>query len=209
MRIRWAIADPTAQARRIAAALDADVVAEGTGWAVDMAGDDLVLVGAGPAAERLTIDDDCRRAGARPPGELVASDSVRPGLVAVGLATVDRERFARDAGWDSEPLPPDELLGAFVERVPGTRLLLMEPSTEGRLAGLLARSGEGPAVVYLRTSIGDLEDSRAAVAALGGHPSRIAVGPFGPEFLLDAVARWGPHAMIVAPGGDPAGTMRA
>ena len=68
-------------------------------------------------------------------------------------ATVDLERALVQAGEHAalswEPVE-DELLGARGLRLAGVEpaVILMEPSTEGRLAGWLARNGEGEAVVY-------------------------------------------------------------
>jgi ribosomal protein S18 acetylase RimI-like enzyme len=108
-------------------------------------------------------------------------------VVAIGWATVDRERAALE--WQPlafRPAPDDETLGAYVWRArldDGTALLLLEPSTEGRLAAALARRGEGPVAIWVagRPPRGDL---LAAASALGGR-SWLArpAHPWGP-FLL-------------------------
>jgi ribosomal protein S18 acetylase RimI-like enzyme len=107
--------------------------------------------------------------------------------VAVGWATVDRERAALE--W--RPLrfvaaPDDEALGALAWRSTlddGTVLLLLEPSTEGRLAAALARHGEGPVALWV-AGRSPTEGLPAAASALGGR-SWLArpAHPWGP-FLL-------------------------
>jgi hypothetical protein len=80
-----------------------------------------------------------------------------PRLLAVGWATVDWERAAAELGQAAlEPADPEPALGAraWRARTGSIDLVLLEPSTEGRLAAFLARHGEGLAVLYLsvRTS---------------------------------------------------------
>jgi hypothetical protein len=142
------------------------------------------------------------------------------GLAAAGVqeiatiwATVEIERVLRALG------PPaglivsavdDPLLGARIVVVDGTRgpadpttgpIALAEPTTEGRLAGALARHGEGPAGRYLRVDLAIDEIARRAGAA-GMALSRPAVGPFGREVLLLGAGSVG--AGSVGPGSvDP------
>ncbi len=120
-------------------------------------------------------------------------------MVAVALATVDRERAARSlAGLAFRPAPDDEALGASTLAAPlpdGTLLLLLEPRTEGRLAAFLARHGEGPAAAYLA----DLPapDAPLRASPLGRRarllPSRARSGPF-----VLAVERLPSDAMVEA-----------
>jgi hypothetical protein len=78
----------------------------------------------------------------------------RDGPVAYGWATVDLDRTLREL---AEVLPfvsrpvDDQLLGARgrVVECPGRAVVVLEPSTEGRLARWLAHHGEGWAVTYL------------------------------------------------------------
>jgi hypothetical protein len=73
-------------------------------------------------------------------------------LVAVGWATVDLERTASEVPDVRFGDPGQETaLGARALRttVGSIELLLLEPATEGRLAGWLARNGEGVAVLYV------------------------------------------------------------
>jgi hypothetical protein len=114
-------------------------------------------------------------------------------VVALGWATVDLERAAVELGRRLGlaarfvPVPRSETLGArclAARTVPGTvlagrvlpdRLLVLEPDTEGRLAGFLARHGEGWAATWL-----------APIAE--GASATARPGPLGPERLvLDAL----------------------
>jgi GNAT superfamily N-acetyltransferase len=84
------------------------------------------------------------------------------------------------------PAPGDEALGAFAMRTrleDGTVLLLLEPSTEGRLAAALARRGEGPVAIWVAGPPPGT-DLPMAASALGGR-SWLArpPSPWGP-FLL-------------------------
>ena len=111
-------------------------------------------------------------------------------VLAVGIATVDRERAARSPGAPRfRPAPADATLGAFAlaATLPdGVTLLLLEPSTEGRLAAFLARHGEGPAALYV---------SGPPLAAAGSG------SPLGrPARLAEAGGRDGPYLLLVAPG---------
>jgi hypothetical protein len=130
-------------------------------------------------------------------------------LVAVGWATVDLERPA--AGWrrslatDVLRRGTDPHLGARVAAVDGVGgLVLLEPNTEGRLAASLARHGEGPAALYVRSS------RTAAELRSGGIPlSAVDEGPFGPQVLVVG-PRFGPHVIVVLdgrPGAPPTDTI--
>ena len=123
----------------------------------------------------------------------------------VGWATVDLERAQRDLGAGGEPAPDDVLLGARCRLVHGSagaaRAILLEPSTEGRLAATLARHGEGPAARYLLAGTDAAERLRAA----GLRMSTAADGPFGRQRLVLDGPRWGPHIAIVdGPSGSAA-----
>lgn len=71
--------------------------------------------------------------------------------IAVGWATVDLERAALALGRETAEAPSDDALGARCRIVSvglptaaaRPAIVLLEPSTEGRLAAFLARSGEG------------------------------------------------------------------
>ncbi|HTS14532.1 MAG TPA: hypothetical protein VMH24_02625, partial [Candidatus Sulfotelmatobacter sp.] len=99
-------------------------------------------------------------------------------VIAIGLATVDLDRAAADLPDVAfHRAPDDDLLGArgFAAELPGrpggVTLLLLEPSTEGRLTAFLARHGEGLAAVYMPAD-------PAPVAGPGGGGA--SVGAFVP-----------------------------
>lgn len=107
-------------------------------------------------------------------------------LVGVGWATVELERAERELGQAlgaelrTTAAPRDETLGA-AQRVAtttdlGFRLVLLEPDTEGPLAGLLARRGEGVVAAYF-----ELPDRTIRLALTsdrdGRSPRSIAVRP--------------------------------
>jgi hypothetical protein len=96
------------------------------------------------------------------------------GVLGWAWATVDLERALGDTGSYGErrwTTIDDELLGARGLRLSDTEpaIILLEPSTEGRLAGWLARHGEGEAAVYAVAPT----DPRAI------HPRRTALGRSG------------------------------
>ncbi len=101
-------------------------------------------------------------------------------VVAIGWATVDFERTAGELGGRWQAAPADRLLGgrAWIREAPADpaeglfRVILLEPSTEGRLAAALARRGEGPVAVYRRPATGPA-DGR----------TRAGDGPLGPQLL--------------------------
>ncbi len=103
--------------------------------------------------------------------------------LAIGWATVDLERAFRDlvavhiieAGplaADPPDVDSDDILGATVWPIVATAfgcaIRLLEPVTEGRLAGALVRHGEGPCAIYA-----DLETGATPVLAAGPRD-----GPF-------------------------------
>jgi hypothetical protein len=128
------------------------------------------------ASDHLAVDDlaDSR-----------LSDGAPFTIVAVGVATVDTDRHALDAGWRTTPAPADELLGASSARVVGQPVVLLEPTTEGRLAASLARVGEGPVAIYAR-------GPRSGI-----RTSTVAGGPFGSQVLVLGRPAWGPHLLLV------------
>ena len=119
-------------------------------------------------------------------------------VLALGWATVDLDRAAADLaselGFDVAEFlaaPDSIVLGARCRvahaRLPGdTRLALLEPATEGRLAATLARHGEGPFVTWARSS--DAPTRRAATAS---------PGPFGPERLQPGGPPQGPFLLLI------------
>lgn len=118
------------------------------------------------------------------------------GPVAVGWGTVELDRaidqlssvlgVAREA---FVAAPDSQPLGAWCRVAPaaldGLAVVVLEPSTEGRLAATLARHDEGPCAVWV------------ASPATVGHPdASLSTGPLGPERLLDG-PRHGPHRLLV------------
>jgi hypothetical protein len=116
--------------------------------------------------------------------------------LAVGWATIDRD--APVAGWaPGDDLAADPILGAAVRSIDGVDgLVLLEPSTEGRVAASLARSAEGPAAIYVR-----VRRDPAALRRTGLVLSALATGPFGRQALVLGGSRFGPHVVAVL---DPA-----
>lgn len=152
------------------------------------------------AGERLVELERGDRAEA-PPGRAHATVDA-PELLAVGFATVDLERAAAALGGLVALLRDDDLLGARVARVRDAGDLVLEPSREGRLAATLARSGEGPAVLYLGFGTAPLA---AAVARLRtrGTPAVAGTGPLGPQRLVRVDPPWAPHLVLVAVPDQP------
>lgn len=152
----------------------------GEGWA-----------GAALAAELVA-------AGRRIQQELAGRD--RLALIGIGWATVELGRASRElaealgpaleAGF--VPAPDDPWLGAYCELgrlAGGFALVLLEPNTEGRVAGSLVRFGEAVVAAYVARVPGRPSlEGRPLVAA--------APGPIGPSRLL-ASGRRGPHLVLV------------
>jgi hypothetical protein len=100
----------------------------------------------------------------------------RNALRAVGWGTVDLDRSATEVPEVRFGEPGEEpMLGARALRTKlgSIDLLLLEPSTEGRLAGWLARNGEGVAAFYLEGVKASDVPARATVL---GRPGRLEVG---------------------------------
>jgi hypothetical protein len=127
--------------------------------------------------------------------------------IALGWATVELDRaaaeLAAELGVDARaflPAADSVVLGArcrvaYGVLTGGAPLAILEPSTEGRLAGALARHGEGPTVTWARS-----ESPRR------GRPPTLRPGPFGPERLDPVAPTYGPFLLLVE--GDP-GTIHA
>lgn len=138
--------------------------------------------------------------------------------MAVGWATVDLDRAeaehtgragaaepsgaaaAGNSTVPAVPAPDDTLLGARCRLLPtahdGRQVVLLEPSTEGRLAASLARFGEGPVVLYLRIPARTLARLRVVAPASGVHCSKPAAGPFGTSVLVLDGPAGGPHLVV-------------
>ncbi len=132
----------------------------------------------------------------------------QPMLAGVGWATVDLDRAeaeldpwlgVRDVVRPADGVEPH--LGARARcrgagGLPAGVFVMLEPSTEGRLAASLARFGEGPCTLYLEPAEG-LAAWRRAASARGILTSAVRSGPLGPSSLLIARRAAGPHLVIV------------
>lgn len=173
LAVRWASPDPDGTRAALAASLG---VEPGAGGRIVLANATIEVVAAGPAVPPLAIGDTASATAAAPD---------RPVLAGIGWATVDLERAA--AAWPDRRFLPgaaEASLGArtLVEAAPrsgSVALVLLEPSTEGRLAATLARHGEGPVVLY--------------VARAGA----------GPRYLVRLPFVTGPHLSVGEPPGLP------
>lgn len=128
-------------------------------------------------------------------------------VVGIGWATVELERGAAELGTalglEAAALagaPASATLGARTLVCPdglgpGVALILLEPTTEGRLAATLARRGEGPAAAWLE--VGDLPAALDAARRVGTITSSERPGPLGPERLVLDRAAHGPHHLLV------------
>lgn len=125
-------------------------------------------------------------------------------LLAVGWATVDLDRAAREVG-RSLGLPGSRFVAAHDSILLGARcrvavaaldgavsVALLEPFTEGRLAASLARHDEGPIAVWRSPADG---------GSPGVSLSAEEAGPLGPERLEIGGRIHGPYRLVVgAPG---------
>jgi hypothetical protein len=114
-------------------------------------------------------------------------------LVGVGWATVDLDRTLAGLP-DPEaagPLTDEPSLGARarVVQAGSVALVVLEPSTEGRLAAALARRGEGIACLYVT----------GPAPLAGGRSTALGV----PGRLLPHDRPWGPFTMLVAEPDPP------
>jgi hypothetical protein len=130
---------------------------------------------------------------------VIALPAEAQGALAVGWATVELERSARelshllDPGASFEAAPASAILGARAvvgpaADVPGLRIVLLEPETEGRLAAALARTGEGWVATWDLDPGADLRRRQSSIP----RP-----GPLGDERLLLGEAVTGPYRLLV------------
>jgi hypothetical protein len=143
----------------------------------------------------------------------VQSVALRP--LAIGWATVELDRAALELaaalGIRRDPpffaAPRSAVLGGACRIATGAlrddgALVILEPDTESRLAGSLARFGEGPIAVWL--AVADTEAAQEGLRREGLALAAAQEGPFGPERLvLDGSAdqpahRAGRHRLLVA-----------
>ena len=129
-------------------------------------------------------------------------------LAGVGWATVELDRAESELGeWlAGEPPDPaddvaDPILGARArlrvsDGLPGEQIVLLEPTTEGRIAGSLVRDGEGPCALYVHPSAG-LDAWLEPARERGVGTSTVETGPFGRSALVAGGPVAGPHLLIV------------
>jgi len=213
MRLRWESADPDKVAACLAAVLGVErsaVPPAPARFRLRNATIEVATADRGAILARRTSGDSLVVLDERCDAAVLPDDATSDVmLVAIGIATVDTERFASERGWRLAAAADDDLLGAMataaatsgtardiVAGPPG--IVLLEPSTEGRIAASLARRGEGPAVLYLRTTRG-IDDARAELSRRGCRPTPVATGPFGRACAVGGSA-WGPHLVIVDSG---------
>jgi hypothetical protein len=190
MIVTWTVADPGALAARLAERLrlprpdiDAAMVM------FELIGGVLRLVrggeGAPTDAERLEVWPSHGRA---------STGTARIRLLGIGWATVEGERSEASVASSLRmpvgafsPAPDDAWLGARARRADrpdGVAIVLLEPTTEGRLAAALARWGEGPIAIYLGLP----------GPAVGSTRS----GPLGSAAIVHGERPWGPYVLGVA-----------
>ena len=202
-RLTWQAADPAEHAAELARRLGADLA--GTAfhvvpWQRETASDDPHPGG------RLVFEPATGEAGSvieSSPGD--AEQGLR--LAAIGWATVELDRAEAElAEWLEAEVPPakdvaEPLVGARArsrrtDGLPGGTLVLLEPTTEGRLAASLVRDGEGPCTLYLRAPAG-LDAWVAAARRRGVTVSAKRKGPLGTGVLVPGPDRAGPHVIVV------------
>ncbi len=129
--------------------------------------------------------------------------AVEPRKTVGGWATVELDRAEVEVATAVAPRGDHRVEPAADERVLGARceflrfsdareILLLEPSTEGRLAAALARHGEGRLVLYLLVDAGAPERARRAGFTLTSRGR----GPFGPQRLVIVGPRDGPFLIL-------------
>jgi hypothetical protein len=133
-------------------------------------------------------------------------------LLARGWATVELERAAGELlpllapGGRFEPALACSHLGArclvgpagVAGPVGGARfIVLLEPSTEGRLAVTLARHGETWCATWEADTTSATDATPGTDATSATDASAVRPGPFGPERLLLGGATSGPHRLVV------------
>lgn len=193
LRIRWSTRDPEALILRLKAA-GFDVQADGS---LAFPSATIRIERGADRGDRLAVQDATGETGG---GFRIHPNGVED-VVAIGLATVDRERFlAGMTGGPNEDLPRDPHLGAFVVRhggaTGGPQVLVLEPDTEGRLVASLVRSDEGLAALYL-SAAGGLDAFVADGRRRGKLISSVDEGPLGPSVVLLGGPKWGPHLLVV------------
>jgi hypothetical protein len=211
-RLTWQSAEPARLSAALGARLGVAPVPERDGFALPLGTATLEVVPWRPehAADSALVGG---RLVFEPVWDAGDISQVLPGpsdplqLAGVAWSTVELDRAERDLGMWLEPdeaqgpSVADPLLGATTRvrsapGLPGGRLVLSEPSTEGRLAASLARDGEGPCALYLRP-VGGLAAWCAAARTRRAVMSRRELGPVGPQVLALGGPVAGPHLLVV------------
>ena len=130
--------------------------------------------------------------------------STPPETLAPIWATVELERALLDLDQPLERVATasdDPHLGARVVIIDigdagADRLVVAEPSTEGRLAAALARHGERTVGRYVAVAA-ELTSIARRAARAGVSISRPAAGPFGQQVLVLAGPVGGPYLILV------------
>jgi len=210
--ITWQTAEPARLAAWLRTVLAGMPRGDADGTTVWLANARIRIEGGTSRLDRLILGDADADADAAATTDVDAAPPTvetippGPGLVAIGIATVDTERYAADRGWRTRILASDPVLGAFaalVEAASSVPAVLLEPNTEGRLAATLARHGEGPVALYAGMPARRFDDARRGAAEIG-PVSSVAEGPFGAEWAPLGRPAWGPHLLVVRVGvGDP------
>ena len=213
-RLTWQAGDPGALAGDLARwlAIRPGLV-DGGVWRFDLGGEALDIVpwrregpGDEPTADGRLVFEPIAGGSDVPQRDPEA----RVALVGVAWATVELDRaeaeldpwlFAAERSAGDGDAHADPHLGARTRlrhgtSLPGGTLVLAEPDTEGRLAAALARDGEGPCALYLRSAEG-LDAWAAAARGRGVRLSARRRGPLGTAVLLLGRRGAGPHVLIV------------
>jgi hypothetical protein len=190
--VTWTVSDPGAVGVTLADRLRLprpDMDAEAVGF--ELRGGLLRFVRPEPAS-RAPLDERLEVASTawQPP----AGGTARIELLGIGWSTVELDRAAGSVGVTLgidpgafAPATDDGWLGARTRRAAspdGLVVVLLEPTTEGRLAAALARLGEGPIALYLGLP--------------GPASGTVRPGPLGASTLVHAARPWGPYVFGVA-----------
>jgi hypothetical protein len=213
-RLTWQAADPAALAADLAHRLGIDARpdgGEGRARLLPLGYGDAEVV---PWRREAPTDDPAPGGrlmfeplpGGRP--EPLVTTLPELAIVGIGWATVELDRAETElADWlAGEPPDPDDdgaepHLGARArvrgaDGLPGGAIVLLEPTTEGRLAASLARDGEGPCALYLWPPAG-LDDWVLRALGRGVTVGVRADGPFGESVLVPIGDAAGPHLLVV------------
>jgi len=182
--LEWRSTDPELAARRVMRRLvGADVTALRLRFGtVSAAAATLSFVAGPPPDDRIVLGDGLA-------SERATDVPFR--LLSLAIATLELGPLDGDEAVD-EPA-----LGArgVATEVDGRAVVVLEPTTEGRLAGSVARFGPGPCGLYLAA------EHRQSLVTTPERP-----GILGATKLILGGPAWGPHLLVVAAHRQPAGS---